>query len=71
MLRLIIDVLVTSGLLYALALALPDVRLKSHGTAVTVALVYGLLELFSVLADRADRLHPDAAELLSSFHRSA
>ena len=46
MLRLIIDVLVTSGLLYALALALPGVRLKSYGTAVTVALVYGLLNYF-------------------------
>ena len=44
--RLIIDVLVTSGLLYALALALPGVRLKSYGTAVTVALVYGLLNYF-------------------------
>ncbi len=46
MLRLIIDVLVTSGLLYALALALPGVRLKSYGTAVIVALVYGLLTYF-------------------------
>ena len=36
----------TSGLLYALALALPGVRLKSYGTAVTVALVYGLLNYF-------------------------
>ena len=46
MLRLIIEVLVTSGLLYALASALPGVRLKSYGTAVTVALVYGLLNYF-------------------------
>ena len=43
MLRLIIDVLVTAGILYALASALPGVRLKSYGTAVVVALVYGLL----------------------------
>ncbi len=46
MLRLIIDVLVTGGLLYALAAALPGVRLKSYGTAVIVALVYGLLNYF-------------------------
>ncbi len=46
MLRLIIDVLVTGGLLYALAAALPGVRLKSYGTAVIVALVYGLLTYF-------------------------
>ena len=46
MLRLIIDVLVTAGLLYALTSALPGVRLKSYGTAVTVALVYGLLNYF-------------------------
>ena len=46
MLRLIIDVFVTSGLLYALASALPGVRLKSYGSAVTVALVYGLLNYF-------------------------
>ena len=46
MLRLIIDVLVTSGLLYALATALPGVRLKSLGTALTVVLVYGLLNYF-------------------------
>ena len=44
--RLIIDVLVTSGLLYGLALALPGVKLKSFGTALTVALVYGLLNYF-------------------------
>ena len=42
MLRLIIDVLVTSGLLYALVTALPGVRLKSFGTAIIVVLVYGL-----------------------------
>lgn len=46
MLTLIIDVLVTSGLLYALATALPGVRLKSFGTALTVVLVYGLLTYF-------------------------
>ena len=46
MLNLIINVLVTSGLLYALALALPGVRVKSFGTAVTVAVVYGLLNYF-------------------------
>ena len=44
--RLIIDVLVTSGLLYALATALPGVRLKSFGTALIVVLVYGLLNYF-------------------------
>ena len=46
MLNLIINVLVTSGMLYALALALPGVRVKSFGTAVTVAVVYGLLNYF-------------------------
>ena len=46
MVRLIIDVLVTAGLLYTLASALPGVRLKSYGTAVIVALVYGLLNYF-------------------------
>ena len=46
MLRLIIDVLMTAGLLFALAAALPGVRLKSYGTAVIVALVYGLLSYF-------------------------
>ena len=46
MLTLIIDVLVTSGLLYSLATALPGVRLKSFGTALTVVLVYGLLNYF-------------------------
>jgi putative membrane protein len=46
MLRLIIEVLVTSGLLYALATALPGVRLKSFGTALTVVLVYGVLNYF-------------------------
>ena len=63
MLRLIIDVFVTAGLLYALAIALPGVRLKSFGTALIVVLVYGLLNYFLILADRADRLHPDAAKL--------
>ena len=42
MLRLIIDVLATAGLLLVLASALPGVRLKSYGTA----LVYGLLNFF-------------------------
>ncbi len=46
MLRLIIDVILTAGLLYALAAALPGVRLKSYGTAVIVSLVYGLLNYF-------------------------
>lgn len=46
MLRLIIDVFVTSGLLYALATVLPGVRLKSFGAALTVVLVYGLLNYF-------------------------
>ena len=46
MLRLVIDVLVTGGLLYALAAVLPGVRLKSYATAVIVALVYGLLNYF-------------------------
>ena len=46
MLRLIIDVLATAGLLLVLASALPGVRLKSYGTAVIVALVYGLLNFF-------------------------
>ena len=46
MLRLVIDVLAIAGLLYALASALPGVRVKSFGTAVTVALVYGLLNYF-------------------------
>ena len=46
MLRLVIDVFVIGGLLYALASALPGVRVKSFGAAVTVALVYGLLNYF-------------------------
>ena len=46
MLRLIIDVLATAGLRLVLASALPGVRLKSYGTAVVVALVYGLLNFF-------------------------
>ena len=46
MLRLIIEVFVTSGLLYALATALPGVRLKSFGTALVVVLVYGVLNYF-------------------------
>ena len=43
---LIINVLVMSGLLYGLALALPGVRVKSFGTAVVVSLVYGFLNYF-------------------------
>jgi putative membrane protein len=43
---LIINVLVMSGLVYVLALALPGVRVKSFGVAVIVALVYGLLNFF-------------------------
>ena len=46
MLRLIIDVLLNAGLLYVIAALLPGVRLKSFGTAVTVAIVYGLLSYF-------------------------
>ena len=46
LLRPIIDVLATAGLLLLLASALPGVRLKSYGTAVIVALVYGLLNFF-------------------------
>ena len=46
MIRIIIDVLVTSGLLYALASVLPGVRLKSFRSAFSVALVYGLLNYF-------------------------
>ena len=52
MMGLIINVLVMSGLLYGLAMALPGVRIKSFGTALTVSLVYGLLNyfLFGLLA---------------------
>ena len=52
MLRIIIDVLLTAGLVYVLASVLPGVRMKSFGTAVVVALVYGVLNylLFGVLA---------------------
>lgn len=52
MLRVVIDVLLNAGLLYAIASALPGVRLKSFGTAVIVALVFGLLNyvLFWVIA---------------------
>jgi putative membrane protein len=46
MVGLIINVLVMAGLLYGLASALPGVRIKSFGTAVVVALVYGLLNYF-------------------------
>ena len=46
------DVFVTAGLLYALAIALPGVRLKSFGAALIVVLVYGLLNycLFWLIA---------------------
>ena len=46
LLRPIIEVLATAGLLLVLATALPGVRLKSYRTAVIVALVYGLLNFF-------------------------
>ena len=46
LLRPIIEVLATAGLLLVLASALPGVRLKSYRTAVIVALVYGLLNFF-------------------------
>ena len=46
MLRLIIDVVLTAGLLYVLTSVLPGVRMKSLGTAVIVALVYGVLNYF-------------------------
>lgn len=52
MLRVIIDVLLNAGLLYVLASVLPGVRMRSFGTAVIVALVYGVLSylLFWMLA---------------------
>ena len=52
MFRIIIDILLTSGLVYVLATLLPGVRMKSFGTAVIVALVYGVLNylLFWVIA---------------------
>ena len=46
MFRLIIDVVLFAGLLYVLASVLPGVRMKSFGTAVVVALVYGFLNYF-------------------------
>ena len=46
MLSLLIEVFVTSGLLYALATAFPGVRLKSFGTALAVVLVSGVLNYF-------------------------
>jgi putative membrane protein len=51
-LALFVDVLVMSGLLWVLAELLPGVRVKTFGTAITVALVYGLLNylLFWLLA---------------------
>ena len=54
MLTLIIDVLVTSGLLYALATALPGVRLKSFGAALAHP------------ADRAHRLEPEPDRALGA-----
>ena len=52
MLRLIINVLLSAGLLYAIASLLPGVRMRSFGTAVIVAVVYGVLSylLFWVIA---------------------
>jgi putative membrane protein len=52
MIRFAIDVLVMSGLLWVLASVLPGVRLKTFGTAIIVALVYGLLNylLFWLIA---------------------
>ena len=41
---------VTSGLLYALAIALPSVRLKSFGTTLVVVVVYGVLKSSKVLS---------------------
>lgn len=46
MVGLIINVLVMAGLLYGLASVLPGVRIKSFGTAVVVALMYGLMNYF-------------------------
>ena len=50
MLKLIIEVFVISGLLYALALALPGLRLKSFGTTLVVVVVYGVLKSSKVLS---------------------
>ena len=46
MLVIVTHVLVMSGLLYASAMVLPGVRVKSLGTALTVSLVYGALNYF-------------------------
>lgn len=46
MMGLIIEVVVMSGLLWVLASVLPGVRMKTFGTALVVALVYGLLNYF-------------------------
>ena len=46
MLRIIIDIGLTAGLVYVLASVLPGIRMKSFGTAVMVALVYGVLNYF-------------------------
>ena len=46
MLRIVIDVGLTAGLLYVLASVLPGVRMRSFTTAVIVTLVYGLLNYF-------------------------
>lgn len=52
MLGILIHVLATAGLVYLLASVLPGIRLKSFGTAVLVAVVYGLLSalLYKLLA---------------------
>ena len=49
MFALFVDVLVMSGLLWVLAELLPGVRVKTFGTAITVALVYGLLNYLLLL----------------------
>ena len=46
MVSLIINVLVMSGLVYALASVLPGVRVKSFGAAIIVEFVYGLQNFF-------------------------
>ena len=43
MVRVIIDVVLTAGLVYVLASLIPGVRMKSFGTAMIVAVVYGVL----------------------------
>jgi len=46
MIDVIVEVLVMAGLLWVLAAVLPGVRIRTFGTAVLVALVYGLLNYF-------------------------